>query len=457
MNVSMWVGQRAYIEIIDDGDGFAAVDRVLFSDDGAPTPTAGWLASLLDDDALDTPEALARKFQDTALKIARQWQDGSLAGTADVGDRIDLLNWLLRTAAPKPTSELTALGDKLRQAEARLPEPRRALAMLDGTPWTPHVYIRGNPKSLGSEVPRRFLEAIVGDKAPATGRLELARRLVDPANPLVARVMVNRLWQHHFGEGLVRSVDNFGVLGERPTHPELLDWLATEFVRQGWSIKKMHRLMLLSHTYQMASRSDDAKAAERDPQNKLLHRMPIRRLEAECIRDAILAVSGRLDRTQFGPGVMPHLTPFMAGRGRPGQSGPLDGAGRRSIYINVRRNFLTPFFMAFDYPTPFTTIGRRSVSNVPAQALALMNNPFVVEQAGRWAQRVLAVPDRTAAQRVADMYVTAFGRPPTEEELKESLEFVTEQGRQHGAGNEAKAWADLGHVLLNVKEFIFIN
>src|SRR5262249_13004659 len=152
---------------------------------------------------------------------------------------------------------------------------------------------------------------------------------------------------------------------------------AARLVQDGWSLKKMHRLMLLSSTYGMASRGD-ADADQRDPENKLLHRMPVRRLEAECIRDAMLAVSGRLDRKQFGPGVLPHLTPCMQGRGRPKESGPLDSDGRRSLYLNVRRNFLTPMLLVFDYPTPFTTIGRRGVSNVPAQALALMNNPFVL-------------------------------------------------------------------------------
>src|SRR5207237_3083864 len=137
--------------------------------------------------------------------------------------------------------------------------------------------------------------------------------------------------------------------------------LAADFDRQGWTIKKMHRLMLLSSSYQMASRTDDVGEA-RDPQNKLLQRMPIQRLEAECIRDAILAVSGSLDRKMFGPSIPPYLTPHMAGRGRPTSSGPLDGDGRRSIYLGVRRNFLTPMFLAFDYPIPFTTMGRRSAS-----------------------------------------------------------------------------------------------
>src|SRR5207245_500816 len=170
-----------------------------------------------------------------------------------------------------------------------------------------------------------------------------------------------------------------------------------------------------------------SRAEKIDPQNKFWHRMPLRRLEGETIRDAILAVSGRLDRKMFGRGVPPYLTAFMVGRGRPGASGPLDGDGRRSVYLNVRRNFLNPMFLAFDYPTPFTTIGRRSVSNVPAQALTLLNNPFVVAQAQRWAKRLLDEPGLTAKARVTKMYVTAFGRPPTDEETKEALAFLEEQ------------------------------
>jgi hypothetical protein len=175
--------------------------------------------------------------------------------------------------------------------------------------------------------------------------------------------------------------------------------------------------------------------------------MPIRRLEAEAIRDAMLAVSGRLDRRMFGKGPLPHLTEFMVGRGRPA-SGPLDGDGRRSVYLQVRRNFLNPMFLAFDYPTPFTTIGRRSVSNVPAQALTLLNNPFVIGEAKRWGARVAAMEGGDAA-KVSAMYEAAFGRLPTAEERKEALAFVKEEG--------AGGWAELAHVLFNVKEFVFVN
>jgi hypothetical protein len=172
----------------------------------------------------------------------------------------------------------------------------------------------------------------------------------------------------------------------------------------------------------------------------------------------MLAVSGRLDPKLYGPSVPPYLTPHMAGRGRPENSGPLDGLGRRSIYLSVRRNFLTPMFLAFDYPIPFTTMGRRSMSNVPAQALALMNNPLVVQQAELWARRILAEPATAPAQRVCRMYVDAFGRPPTAAELAEAIAFLDEQGRNYGgAVNDCRAWADLGHVLFNVKEFIFLN
>ena len=327
---------------------------------------------------------------------------------------------------------------------------------------TSRVHIRGSSKTLGDVVPRRFLEAIAGGEQPApaegSGRLELARRLVDPANPLTARVLVNRVWKHHFGEGIVKTPDDFGIMGAPPSHPELLDHLATRFVAGGWSIKGLHRMMMLSSTYRMQSRPDPGSEAERiDPANVLLHRMNVRRLEAEAIRDAILAVSGRLDRTPFGPSVPPHLTPFMDGRGRPGKSGPLDGDGRRSLYLNVRRNFLTPMFLAFDFPAPSSTMGRRNVSNVPAQALTLMNDPFVVQQARLWADRACADAARPRPEVVASLYLAAFGRPPTDAERAEALAFLDEQAAAYGAPDDPRAWADLCHVLINVKEFIYIH
>ena len=206
----------------------------------------------------------------------------------------------------------------------------------------------------------------------------------------------------------------------------------------------------------MSSLAEDSRAEEIDPQNKLWHRMALRRLDGETIRDAILAVSGRLDRKMFGSGVPPYLTAFMVGRGRPAASGPLDGDGRRTVYLNVRRNFLTPMLLAFDYPIPFSTIGRRSVSNVPAQALSLMNNPFVLEQAAVWARRVVA-ENADPKDRIRAMYISAFGRPPTEAELRNADLFLDDQGKQYGAGEPLGPWPDLAHVLFNVKEFIFVE
>jgi Protein of unknown function (DUF1553) len=338
-----------------------------------------------------------------------------------------------------------------------------APAMLDGNGVNEHLLIRGSSKTPGPEVPRRFLEAIAGD-APiscdaGSGRLELARQIVDRTNPFASRVFVNRVWHHLFGTGIVRSVDNFGVMGDLPTHPELLDHLADTFIRDGWSTKRLIRAIVLSRAYRMSSHPGEQEAL--DPQNRLLHRMALRRLEAEPIRDAILAVSGSLDGRMFGPSVPVHLTPYMQGRGRPESSGPLDGNGRRSLYLEVRRNFLGPMMLAFDAPTPFTTIGRRNVSNVPAQALILLNDPFVIEQAGRWAERVLK-EEGTPEERVSRMYRRAFSRTPERKEVEEALAFLESQGREIGLADEAwemdrRVWADLAHVLVNSKEFVFVN
>ena len=169
------------------------------------------------------------------------------------------------------------------------------------------------------------------------------------------------------------------------------------------------------------------------------------------------ALGLELDATPFGPGVAPHLTPFMEGRGRPGRSGPLDGDGRRSLYLNVRRNFLTPMLLAFDYPSPATTMGRRNVSNVPAQSLTMLNDPFVLDQARRWADRVLAEGDQAPEARVSSLFQTAFGRPPTDRERSAALAFLDGQAATYGMPGDARAWADLCHVLFNIKEFIYVN
>ena len=412
IDAATWLGHSAYLEIDDGatvdftsgigqvrpGGGSIAVDEIRFSDHPAP--------------------AVPPRGKAEAIDAAR-------------------------------VPALAPLLARYRAIEAAIPEPTLGQALTDGTGTDERVHIRGSAKTLGEPVPRRFLEVLADASTPSppdgSGRLDLARRIADPANPLTARVMVNRLWHHHFGRGIVPSVDDFGVMGKAPTDPELLDYLASRFVASGWSLKAMHRLIVTSRAYRMAS-LPEPEADRLDPGNELWHRRDVRRLEAEAIRDAILAVSGRLDPALYGPSVPPHLTPFMDGRGRPGRSGPLDGDGRRSLYLNVRRNFLTPMLLAFDFPTPSAPMGRRNVSNVPAQALTLMNDPFVLGQARSWADRVRKDPDVAPAASVDQMYREAFGRPPSDDERSAALAFLAESG----------TWADLAHVLFNVKEFAAI-
>jgi hypothetical protein len=474
-DLEMWKGRRAYLEFSNlsapdladtnsyEKDGWLAFDRVYFSDEKEMT-THDEPASLalLGEQTSDSAEALANRYQQAALDAVKAWQ----AGRANDA-QIALLDWLARNQLFSATTgdRAVALVEQYRKIEATIPDPTFVPAMTEGDGFDERVSIRGNYKTQGDLVQRRFLEAIAGANQPpiarGSGRWELAQKIIATDNPLTARVAVNNVWNHLFGRGIVPTPDNFGVLGERPTHPELLDFLADWFRGNGWSEKKLIRMLMLTRAYQMSSKPADALAEQRDPTDALLHRARVRRLEGEAIRDAVLAVSGRLDAQMFGPPVPVHLTAFMEGRGRPGD-GPLDGAGRRSIYIGIRRNFLSPMMLAFDEPIPTTTIARRTSSNVPAQALILMNDPFVVEQAQFWAKRLLAEKTLTPQQRIARIYSEAFGRPPAEAESRAALDFVGEQGRAYtpvalNPADEEKVWADLCHVIFNVKEFIFIN
>lgn len=399
--------RTCYYEIVDHSrDGHITVEQIVFSTLKTPPPTHA-----------ERPDGVA----------------GSLSGGV--------------------VSELERLARRRAELENAIPESAFAMLAADYQPHDVRVHLRGNYQNLGDVAPRRFLQVIAGESQPpvdeGSGRLQIADWIASRRNPLTARVMVNRIWKHHFGRGIVGTPDNFGVAGDRPTHPELLDYLASRFVESGWSIKAMHREILLSSAYQMSSAVDTA-AAKIDPQNKLLHHMPVRRLEAEAVRDALLAVSGALKPELYGPSVAPHISRFQDGRGKP-KSGPLDGDGRRSIYIQVRRNFLTPMLLAFDYPLPISAMGARGSSTVPSQALLLMNNEFVAQQAELWAKRAAAMAAGKPQERIRFFYETAFARPPEPFEIDEILAFV----RKHPLPE--RAWTDVAHVLINLPEFIYLR
>ena len=358
----------------------------------------------------------------------------------------------LASAKPKWLEAKQSLSD----AVAALPVSPTIPAMADGSGIDSHVYLRGDHKRPGEAAPRRFLSALdaAATTAPkeTSGRLELANSVLAKTNPMPPRVLVNRLWHHLFGRGLVKSVDNFGALGELPTHPDLLDWLAQDFTNHGWSIKHSIRRIVTSHTYRQRSRRrQDAVASDGD--NELLHRQNVRPLEAEVLRDTLLAISGRLDSKLYGQSIEQPEDAVTNARGRPGRYGPLDGDGRRSIYLAIRRNFMPEMLLAFDLPTPFATVGRRNTSNVPAQSLALANAPLVHELCELFAKRVIEHSDNHA-QRLQLAYELAFARKPRAQELKPLLEFVGQNQDAKGE-EEVRIWTDAVHAMVNTTEFRF--
>jgi hypothetical protein len=315
-------------------------------------------------------------------------------------------------------------------------------AIRDAEPRTMRVHIRGNPETLGDEVPRRFLSILApGEPQPfqdGSGRLELASAIACGDNPLTARVLVNRVWKHHFGRGLVRTPSNFGRMGERPTHPELLDHLASRFIASGWSLKALHRVILLSATYQQASNHDESRAAI-DPDNRLFWRMNRRRLDVEEWRDAILTVSGTLDDSLGGPSF---------------DLADAD-ARRRTLYARVSRHNLDPLLRLFDFPDPNITSDGRPVTMVPLQQLFVLNSSLMGRGAKALAARcTTAEPDDTAA-RIRHAFELALGRPATENEIQLGLEFLRESTGD--SNHKLTRWQQYAQVLLSTNEFMFVD
>jgi hypothetical protein len=322
-----------------------------------------------------------------------------------------------------------------------------------------YLLIRGDVNSRGAEMKPGFVSAITYgnppvELPPASGhtsgrRRALAEWLVSPENPLTARVIVNRIWHHHFGRGIVATLDNFGKMGESATNPELLDWLANEFMDRGWSVKQMHRLLMTSQAYQRTPQFDDAANMSKDPENRLCWRFPMQRLDAETIRDSILAVSGALNPQMFGKPVFPKLPPEILAQTKEGiwlerEDGP--EVWRRSIYIYRKRGLPFPLLDVFDLPNQNISCGARNVSTVPTQALALMNDEFIVRQAQLFANRLEEAAPADPQKQVELGYRLALSRPPEERERQLALEFL-----------ERHQLADFAHVLLNLNEFLYVR
>ena len=456
-----YVGHCAYLEIVDaDATRGIQVGAMHWSDDPTPpTDATMHLTDVYASIAMLEDECTSNDVVEALSRVAR----AQLSGTpSPLGASV--LNALLRnTVLPAMSGDdlqtIKEIRTAMRAETESAPPPRRVLLTTDGSPEDEYVFLRGDHRQRGPTASRGFLSAFLPDIPPpsdtGSGRDQLAEMILDEHNPLTARVMVNRIWQHLMGRGLVDTPDDFGLLGTTPTHPELLDYLARRFSDESaWSVKKVIREIVLSNTYQMRSGSLSDRAISVDPTNRLRSVRAPRRLDGESLRDAMLAVSGRLDRTMFGPPVPVHLTPFMDGRGRPRNSGPVDGDGRRSIYQAVRRNFLNPMLQAFDTPDPHSTMGKRSESNVPAQALVLLNDEFVAQQAELLARDVSDTREAPDA-RIELIYRRAFGRAPAQMELQSGLAFV--ENHPGVESDPIQPWADYCHVILNLKEFSFVE
>ncbi|MSU47690.1 MAG: DUF1553 domain-containing protein [Opitutus sp.] len=363
----------------------------------------------------------------------------------------------------KGAAELRRLEVELKKLTAGGPKRMQAMSVREATGeiGDTEIRIRGVARSLGAKVPRGFLQVATPGGVPsfpgdASGRRELADWIASPANPLTARVTANRMWAWLTGAGLVRSIDNFGTTGERPSHPELLDYLARQFIADGWSVKKLVRAIVLSRTYQLAT-TGAAEAEQLDPDNRLFAHANRRRLDAEQIRDAILWTSGQLDLAFGGPN--------FSGAGGANAAPPASEYGyvftdtRRSVYTPAFRNRRLELFEVFDFADINAPIGQRAATTVAPQALFLMNHPFTIEQAKLAAQRALRLTDRDDAARIEEAYRVALGRAPTARERALALQFVGAASGTAGGGDDARleVWAEFHQSLFACVDFRYLN
>jgi mono/diheme cytochrome c family protein len=387
------------------------------------------------------------------LKADRQAQLAALSARLEAAGRQP-------GAGPEVVRQLAS-----RKVDLEAHEPYPVLyAVSEGESKNARIQFRGEPSRLGPEVPRRFLEVFGGERLPAnekgSGRRELARWVTGPeVVPLAARVIANRIWQHHFGYGLVRTENDFGSRGARPTHPELLDFLATRLVESGWSIKSLHRLILQSQTYQQSS-DVSAVADQRDPQNSLLSHFGRRRLDAEEIRDSLLVLGGNLDRSFGGPHPFPPVQTWGFTQHAPFSA--VYDTTRRSVYLMTQRIRRHPFLALFDGPDGNVSTAHRDSTTVPTQSLFLMNDPFVHAQSSRFAE-LLTAAATDEDQRIACAFEEAFARPPDAEERAQSAQFLAQYRRElahsesSGVDRVKVSWAAFARTLFARNDFLFID
>ena len=463
-------GAHAYIEFavyedrarlagngpIDGRSHFGAAEVVFHDGAAPPKEETSAVSLLLDGPAPESAAQLSERYTAILRRCVDAWSAGTLTAVEAAFLDFFVRHGLLPNTLKQMPASAAALISRYRTLEAEVPVPRRVPGTMAGTAFDQPLFLRGNHMQPGPTVPRRYLEALGSPdcESPQSGRQELAEAIASPANPLTARVMVNRIWHHLFGRGIVRTVDNFGRNGEKPTHPELLDYLAARFVEERWSIKAMIRLLVTSSVYQLSAQPS-AAAAQTDSGNILLQHARWRRLTAESLRDSILAVTGDLDAKLYGPGIDVYYTGKTEGGGK---VGPLDGARRRSVYQRIKRNAQNPLLEVFDAPKPTSTRGQRDSTNVPAQSLAMLNDPFVIEQASRWAERILADGGTSVRDRVQRMFLRALGRPATAAELTASLDYLASPGRSDAELlGQREVWRDFAHSLFNLKEFLYLR
>lgn len=435
---------------------------VLHDGPETPRPELGWLARLYAAAAPATPDEAAQRYQ----QIARAAVD-AFARQAATDDDVRWLDWFVKSGLLSnrtDRSETLAQGIAgYRKLENSLPLPTTMPGLADeGDAFPQPLLQRGDYHRPGDIIPVGYATVLTpADIAPlaaGSGRRELAELIVGPDNPLTARVMVNRIWQWSFGRGLVATPDDFGHLGEAPSHPELLDQLAQRFMAGGWSTKQLVREMVLSRAFRSASRPT-LSAQQVDPENRLLSHYSARRAEAEVIRDSLLAVSGRLDRRLFGPSVHPFRD--KADPEKRLFTGPLDGDGRRSLYLKVQLMEAPDFLSAFNLPGGKVAQGRRESSNTPAQPLALLNAPFLRAMAEAWAEQLVADQADALEARIDSMFARALGRAPTSPERERLLTTIQALAAERSVPADElltcqPLWTDVAHLLFNLNEFLFI-